>query len=363
MSGEFGEKCRSFECSSQLWSDRGVTQYVERRKILLLAGVGENTLRPRVQEVPRPKLLHSPEFQRLAYGIYGTRDQSPSADEAWEQNLRVLLLRSGSDSGIGLRSAARLHRLDGFKENEALETISKNAHHSRSDRVHRSRTLKVDDFTVVDGFRVTTVGRTLLDLGRVASANQIEFALESALRGPDPGTPRSWNDSLLAELTDRAIGSRPRTGAKQLRFVLARRPPETVPTGSFAETSWLQGVRMYGLGGIERQPEIRYFDPNGSLMRRFFPDFGEIERLFLVDVNGRESRNGATMTEADVRRLNVLSRVFRVHVVSGSDAVNHPKRSGSEVASLILNTPVVSFPATINGHRLVRTPTGLDIFA
>jgi hypothetical protein len=330
-----------------------MTIYVARRKTFLKDGI-------------RPERLNR--YQRRSRGIYAEQsatDVEPEDNESeWRANLQTRWIQSGEDSLVGLRSAARLHKLDGFTKNASIDTIVANAHHARTKGVHRSRTLRPEDVHYVDGFPVTSIARTLLDLGRVVRTDELEFAVESALRGNDPGKPDIWNQELLADLWRRIERVHPNTGARELRTVLMRRPPHCRPTGSYAETSFLQALRELGLGELGRQIDVRFISPNGEIVNWYFPDFGFEDHLFLVEINGAASRGGATMTQADTVRMNRLAKVFRVHVVSGAEAVNPSRRrmAASEVRAMVEAEPIHTFPVTIRGIRVHRTATGFDLF-
>ena len=66
-------------------------------------------------------------------------------------------------------------------------------------------------------------------------------------------------------------------------------------------------------------------------------------------------------TAGDVARMNQLQDVFRVHVVSGRDAVRNPIASASTVLDIVDRAPVVSFPLLVGGRRVERTATGFNI--
>jgi hypothetical protein len=330
--------------------------HIDRRKRFVAEGV-------------RPE--RSARFNRHVRGIYSTvvassteSDDESEDDAEWRAALRVQLLRSGPGAFVGLRSAARLHGLEGFKDDATVETITPHPHHSRADGVHRTETLQPDQVVTVDEFPVTSVARTLLDLGRVVTADQLEFAVEHALRGPDPGKPYQWNRELLVELEALTEKVRARTGSAVLARVLRRRPVGCRPTGSYAETSYVQALRQAGLIGVRRQIDVRLIDPTGEVLHWYFPDLGFGERLFLIEINGAHYRGGATMTAADVKRHNLLSEVFRVHVVSGADAVlsRNRRSSAARVRALILAEPEVEFPVTVRGARIHQTPTGFDVY-
>jgi hypothetical protein len=297
------------------------------------------------------------EITRVRRGLYVTG--STSDVEPWRAQLSAHLLQSGPGAVVGLQSAARLHGLDGFRESNSIHTLTPQSHHARGSNVSRTRTLTESDVVLIDGYRTTSLGRTLLDLGRIASSLELELAVESALRGPNPGKPAQWNTQLLAELLRRVEPVRSRTGAALLKRILIQRPEGCRPTGSYAETEFVHRARPYGLGGIGRQCDVRFFNPDGGLERELYTDFMAMLRLFVIEINGKGSRNGATMTKADVARMNLLARVFRVHVIAASDAGT--RRTASEVRSLLLAQPEVTFPHITRNHTLVLTKTGVDV--
>ena len=84
--------------------------------------------------------------------------------------------------------------------------------------VHRSRVLIEEDFCVVDGFPVTSMARTFLDLASVVSERKLEAAITEAER------MRKVRSSELDEILKRGPGWR---GIGKLRRVLDRWNPES----------------------------------------------------------------------------------------------------------------------------------------
>ena len=79
-------------------------------------------------------------------------------------------------------------------------------------QVHRSRVLGPNDTTVKDGIPVTTVARTLLDLGAVLRPSDLEAAIDRAER------LRIFDLTAVVDALERARGRR---GAKVLRTAIA----------------------------------------------------------------------------------------------------------------------------------------------
>jgi hypothetical protein len=324
---------------------------VSRRRALEVGGRSKHSF-------PSKDVGTKGDLTRLRPGIYAEDYQDA---DAWTARLHAHVLQSGPDAVVGLRSAARLHQLDGFSSATQFDSLTRHAHHARASGVYRTRTLLPEDIVWIDGFPTTSLARTLLDLGRVVGPNHLELALESALRGPNPGKPYEWNVALLEELHQRTYVVHPRTGGSVLRQVLRRRPPGARPTGSYAETTNVQGMRSVGLGFATRQADLRFFNPDAQLERELYPDILVDERLAIVEVNGAGPRNGATMTKQDVARMNYLSRVFRVIVVAGVDAGT--PRSAGEIRAAVEMEPLRTFPCEVRGHLLVATKTGFDVHA
>lgn len=89
----------------------------------------------------------------------------------WHQRLMIVTLACGGHAIASHRSAARLHRLDGF-DHAGMAVIEVSV--SRAHRVplggsvtHHVTPFDECDLTSVDGIPCTTIGRTLADLGSV----------------------------------------------------------------------------------------------------------------------------------------------------------------------------------------------------
>jgi very-short-patch-repair endonuclease len=88
--------------------------------------------------------------------------------------------------------------------------------------VHRSHMLEPKDFTIVDGIRVTTIARTLLDLAGVVPEHHLARAVDRAER-------LEIFDLMAVE--DVLLGARGKRGAAALRRVIAQYRPLNVNEG------------------------------------------------------------------------------------------------------------------------------------
>ena len=166
----------------------------------------------------------------------------------------------------------------------------------------------------VDYLPVTSVPVTLLEMGATARPNRlspvewVELALESTLRS---GLAKLDEiEELLHQVDGRAAGR------SVLAHVLAQRPADASPTGSYLETRFVQVLRRAGLRDPERQVEI--FDHMG---RVGFFDFriGTV----VIETNGKQDHDDWVATEKDYERADRL-QALGYHVLSFSyDQVEH----------------------------------------
>src|SRR5829696_6172132 len=95
--------------------------------------------------------------------------------------LMAAILAYGPDAVASHRSAAGLWGLrPDNRPNVELSVRTTGARGRRGIDVHASLTLADGDVTVKDGIRVTTVARTLVDLGDVTNRRTVEQAVERA---------------------------------------------------------------------------------------------------------------------------------------------------------------------------------------
>jgi hypothetical protein len=225
----------------------------------------------------------------------------PGVDDAqkWYQDLSVLLHRRGPKAAASHRSAARLHGLDGDWD-DALDVLAPPTGGVRQSNVFRTRTLMEEHATTVDGFRTTTVERTLIDIGRFLNADQVELAVESALRG-DPRDPHRWNQERLQALE--AWPQTPRVaGHIALRQVLHRRVSGAIPTASAAETLMLQILRSIALDRfVLRLPLVDVFAADGRRVSGY-PDFLFWQIGLAIEVDGKAYRRFASTPGQPARK-------------------------------------------------------------
>lgn len=207
---------------------------------------------------------------------------------SWVQSVWAEVLGAGPTAFAFRRTAARWWELDGVVGAD-LDVAVGPGHQSRRPGVSRVDSLPAGDVVEVRGLRVTSVERTLLDLGAVVERDILERSLECAARR---------GDADLDRLRFRARHMRT-PGARRLNRILLSRG-DVVPTESDAETLFLQLARHAGM------PEpIRQY---GVLLsgRRCRLDFAWPALRLAVEVDGFDAHGSPAALHADLMRQNCL---------------------------------------------------------
>lgn len=180
--------------------------------------------------------------------------------------------------------------------------------------LHCVRRLDPEDVTVLDGIPITTVARTLVDLGDVAPARIVERALERAymLRLLAPGA--------LEDALSRSNGRR--TGT--LRRLLEEQRPSTL-TRNDLEECFLAICRSAGLP----DPEV-----NAKLLG-YEPDFLWRDRRLIVEADGFGPHSTKRAFEHDRRRdTDLLLAGFQVCRFTHDQITTTPGETAARLTQL-----------------------------
>lgn len=179
-------------------------------------------------------------------GVLRIRGSVPT----WHQHLSIAVL-SGGGAVASHRSAARLHRTDGFHRYPTIEvSVLRTRYHRLADVVtHHVGSLDPCDITVVDNIPCTTLARTLADLGAVVAPSQLQQALTDARR-------RQLDLDMLRAVAERLHRPGPSGTGVLLRLL------DAVPHEGRVPDSWLEEllaacVRHPGIPPAIPQYEIR----------------------------------------------------------------------------------------------------------
>lgn len=194
------------------------------------------------------------------------------------------------------RAAARLHHLDGFETADVEMTIPA-ARHWKGDTatVHRAARLDPPDITEVDGIAVTSIARTIVDLGAVVDGDAVEQALDDALRR---GVSARWISQTMDRLSRPGV-----TGVGALRSVLARADR----AGRLADSKFERRAERLCVRAGLPQPErqVRVHDANGRLV--VVLDMAWPDRHLAVEAHSQRWHSGARRGRQDQTRDNRLT--------------------------------------------------------
>jgi hypothetical protein len=185
--------------------------------------------------------------------------------------------------------------MDGPWEGVVELTVLRNQRVRSDWVVHRSDPLGKDDLIVIDGIQVTTLARTLCDLGAVVDDEHVEQALDDVLRR---GISKQW----ITRTLDRVDRPGP-SGTAALRRVLDR--PERsgpIPDSMFERLIERACVEA-GLPQPQRQIPVR--DPSGSVVAAI--DAGWPDQLVGSEAQSERWHGGPRGAQRDLDRHNLLT--------------------------------------------------------
>lgn len=200
-------------------------------------GVGRSERRSLLRRGQIAAIEPGPGLYRLVDGSFDERFDLWSA-----------VLRAGSGAFLYRRSAASLWGFDGAELGPIEVAVPAGGRRPRLANVHRIAT-GPDELVRLDSMPVTSVSRTLVDLGAVADVHLVERGLEWALRRRYLSV--GGLDALAA-----SAAARRTPGGRVLGEVLSARPLGAAPTDSDAETLFVQLARSMGVPDPVRQYSV-----------------------------------------------------------------------------------------------------------
>ncbi|MEX0769074.1 MAG: hypothetical protein WD029_11450 [Microthrixaceae bacterium] len=250
-----------------------------------------------------------------------------AAPATWMQ--RCMIATHRTHGIISHRAAARLHGLDGFDTDIVELTVPDSKHrHNGGFLLHRTSFLSGEDCTVKAGISVTSLARTLVDLGAVVSDDKVEQALDDSIRR---GCSIRWVTETL-ERVDRPGPS----GCASLRRVLARPDRQGPIPDSIFERLMERTATACGLPQPERQFCVyESFGPqnskSGKLVARL--DAAWPEARLGVEAHSARWHDGSRRGRADQRRDNRLAGLGWELLYLGWWDLSQPSRFQSDLAA------------------------------
>ena len=203
------------------------------------------------------------------------------------------VLACGPDAALSHRAAATLHGLRRVGSGD-IDVTATRRHTIAGVRCHLTRRLDPRDVTLIDGIRVTTLERTLLDNAEVLPARQFSAAMEQAQR----------DDRLDLRRIDAVIARNPgRHGAKPLQEAMDELVDDPPWTQSELERRFRALATEHGLP----TPLFNQY-VEGELVDVLWPD-----RRVVVEVDGWRFHKTRRAFEADrARDAKLVAAGYRV---------------------------------------------------
>lgn len=216
--------------------------------------------------------------------------------DGFTSELQSLLLDIGEPVLVSGPTAAALHGFDGFRLRRPYHLLVPASRHlTRANvRLHRTDTIEPIDRCQIDGLRVTSAVRTLIELARLLDAHRLTTCLDSALR-----------DGLVSEgLVHRRIAALRGSGRYGIPALMQALVGETVIRGG---QSWLERefLRLIHAAGLPRPDTQVVLSKAGDQLVRVdcrFPGTPVVVEL----LGYRFHRTPAQMSR-DAERMNALT--------------------------------------------------------
>lgn len=259
-----------------------VNHGVFRIQHALMAGLTRRQIQQRI-EAGRWEEVHHDVFRVLG------------APPSWRGEVLAACWAGGFRAVASHRTSTALHALPGGSR-ELIEILCPRWRRARHPGlvVHETKRLDPRDVTVVDGIPVTSVARTLFDLGGFRRLGVVELALENALR-------RDLVTIGELEETLRRLSRSGRPGGPTLRALLEAREPGRRATESEMETQLLRAIRAHGLPTPVVQHEVWSGDRFVARVDLAYP----VERIAL-EYDSDEFHTGRVASDRDRSRRHEL---------------------------------------------------------
>jgi hypothetical protein len=281
--------------------------------------------------------LRQRRWERQGPGVFSIAG-TPST---WERDLWIALLTAGDGARIGRRSALRIDGLT-RRFGDAIDVVQPEPTTPRTKPRTSRRTSRLLDrhVTVVDGFPITTIERSLFDLAGLTSPLRRRRGMVYV---PEATVERLVDDAIVRDRTTVSrltrvfldLAGRGRPGTALMRRLLEHRSESFVPTESELEDLFVAFVERYGLPLPKRQVTL------GSKTEQI----GRVDFLYeraklVVEVDGHAFHEQRQVQRNDRRRdLQLLRSGWRVVRFSWLDL----REDGPAIAELLLD--IVNGPA------------------
>lgn len=231
-------------------------------------------------------------WESVHEGIFRT----PGAVPTWASDLYAACRAATSPVAVSRRAAAAFYGLPYGKEIVEIECRRWKRSRRSGFIVHESTRLTDEDIVVIDGIRVVTAERLVLEMaGILRNPDAVERFIQSARR------KRLLSyDSTLATFERLARKGLP--GVRATRAALERWDPRSAPTESEMETWLVQILRRHGFGELVTQYVVR--DEFGNFVAR--TDAALPPWRITIEYQSKQEHLDEFQVAADDRRRNAI---------------------------------------------------------
>lgn len=230
-------------------------------------------------------------WHRELPGVY----RMGGAPSTWESQVTGMLRWASTTAPAyaSHQTAARIHGIEEFKASTTLELSVRRCLRAKHVTVHRVASLTHHDTETKDGFAVTTVARTLLDLAGALDDSTLERCVDDALR------KKKVTLEQLQQVLSRSSGRR---GVRTLQRLVSTRRGDGGPTESRLEEVGLEIIAEAGLPKPEKQVRVRLS------RKRARVDLMYLREKIVVELDGYATHSDVRSFEEDRTRANGLVR-------------------------------------------------------
>jgi very-short-patch-repair endonuclease len=311
MASEYASERAQESCEGRLTKLAAAQHGVFSRDQAMYSGVNDSRIQRR---------LAAGRWERVHAGVY----RVAGTPATWRQSLIAACLMNPAVV-VSHRSAAALWKLSGFAPGplEVIVSRSQGRKQFAGFIAHRLSPLAPADITELDGIRVTSPARTLIDIASVASSDIAEEALDDALRRRLVSIDRlRWRISEL--------GRSGRPGISRMRALLAERDPRVSVPQSVFETRLLRLLRRADLP----KPVLQHRVSSGAFVA--VVDFAFPSLRIAVEAEGYRWHSGKLRWEHDLARRNALTALgWRVIHVSWKELIENPETLIEEIRQIL----------------------------
>jgi hypothetical protein len=258
----------------------------------------------------------------LVEPIPGVLVVAGSAD-TWHRRLSVATSVQGRLVAAGFRSAAALHRLQGYEPGPLEVLVDRRTRIGLPDVVVHSGPLCDRDIVVIDGIPCTSIARTLADLGTVDPASKVELAFNDAWR-------RGVGLRMLRS-TAEALHRPGQAGTGVLLALVADAEQRRRPLESPLEARVERLLAAAGVQGVVRQHVV--LAPDGAFVARV--DFAVPALRLAFEAHSARHHGAASHIARDEDRHRRLTRISWLADYITNDDLLRPADTVRRVGDLV----------------------------